>query len=100
MTDFLKKEYFKNYCKAVWRLKALAIALCVSILAIIYWGVIASDRYVSEARVLIQRTDMAALQALDFGSLLAGGTESHVQIRCCCATDCCPSICCCSWIRI
>jgi capsular polysaccharide transport system permease protein len=53
-------------------MKALAVALCIFIGGILL-GVIASDRYVSEAHVLIQRTDMAASQALDFGSLLAGG---------------------------
>lgn len=73
MTVFLKKERLKGLGKALWRLKALAVALCASLLAVIYWGVIASDRYVSEAHVLIQRTDMAASQAMDFSSLLAGG---------------------------
>lgn len=73
MTEFSIKKRLKAYCKVIWRMKALAIALCVSVLAIIYWGLIASDRYVSEARVLIQRTDMAASQAMDFSALLAGG---------------------------
>ncbi|TFF59057.1 MULTISPECIES: chain-length determining protein [Comamonas] len=73
MTELLKKERFTGMLRVIWRMKALAIALCASLLAAFYWGVIASDRYVSEARVLIQRTDMVASQALDFGSLLAGG---------------------------
>lgn len=73
MTDLLKKERFTGMLRVIWRMKALAVALCASLLAAFYWGIIASDRYVSEAHVLIQRTDMAASQALDFGSLLAGG---------------------------
>ncbi|WP_051303628.1 chain-length determining protein [Comamonas composti] len=56
----------------ILRLPALALALAVSLLAALYWGLIASDRYVSEARVLIQSTDMGAGQALDLGNLLAG----------------------------
>ena len=73
MTDFLKKERFKGICRSILRMKVLAIAILASLLAIIYWAVIASDRYVSEAQVLIQRTDMASSQALDFTSLLSGG---------------------------
>ena len=73
MTDFLKKERFKGICRSILRMKILAIAILASLLAIIYWAVIASERYVSEAHVLIQRTDMASSQALDFTSLLSGG---------------------------
>lgn len=73
MTDFLKKERFKGICRSILRMKILAIAIFASLLAIIYWAVIASDRYVSEAHVLIQRTDMASSQAMDFGALLSGG---------------------------
>ena len=39
----------------------LAIALVTTLLAALYWLFIASDRYVSEARVVIQRTDLPAL---------------------------------------
>ncbi|MDO1476406.1 chain-length determining protein [Comamonas thiooxydans] len=73
MTDFLKKERFKGICRSILRMKILAIAIFASLLAIIYWAVIASDRYVSEAHVLIQRTDMASSQAMDFSALLSGG---------------------------
>lgn len=50
----------------------LGIVFILSVLATLYWGFIASDRYVSEAHVIIQRTDMATGQSFDFGSLLAG----------------------------
>ena len=73
MTNFLKKERFKRICRSILRMKILAIAILASLLAIIYWAVIASDRYVSEAHVLIQRTDMASSQAMDFSALLSGG---------------------------
>lgn len=48
----------------------VAAALCVG--ATVYWGLIASDRYVSEANVLIEHTTLGAGKTLDFGSLLAG----------------------------
>lgn len=67
------RECLIGKCRSIWRMRALALALCASLLAALYWGTIASDRYVSEAHVLIQRTDMAASQAMDFSSLLAGG---------------------------
>lgn len=50
----------------------LAIALLATFLAAVYWLLIASDRYVSEARVVIQRTDLPGGQSMDFASLLGG----------------------------
>lgn len=73
MTDFLKKERLKVLFRTILRMKLLAIALLASMLATFYWAVIASERYVSEAHVLIQRTDMASSQAMDFSALLSGG---------------------------
>lgn len=57
---------------AFLRQRTFGAALVACLLATLYWGLIASDRYVSEARVIIQRTDMAGGQSMDFGSLLAG----------------------------
>lgn len=53
-----------------------SIAIAVSFLATVYWSVIASDRYVSDAHVIIQRTDLAGSQSMDFSSLLSGGANS------------------------
>jgi capsular polysaccharide transport system permease protein len=51
------------------------VALAAVILgAILYWGLVASDRYVSEAAIIIERTDMAAGTAMDIGSLITGAT--------------------------
>lgn len=58
--------------RAVLRPRVFSLALLTCLLLTLYWGLIASDRYVSEARVIIQRTDFAASQAMDFSSLLAG----------------------------
>lgn len=54
----------------LWRRSMLAAALLASALAAVYWGVIASDRYVSEARIIIQGTDLAASQSVSIWGLL------------------------------
>jgi len=46
------------------------VLLCL--LAAIYWGVIASDRYVSEAHVIIQQTEMPMNQTMDISTLFGG----------------------------
>ena len=48
--------------------------------AVLYWGGIASERYVSEAHVIIQRTDITGQQGMDFSSLLANaGTGNRAD---------------------
>jgi capsular polysaccharide transport system permease protein len=42
------------------------------VLTIIYWSVIASDRYVSEASVIIRKTDSSAGPGLDISMLVSG----------------------------
>ena len=54
----------------------VSTALMASVLAAVYWLAIASDRFVSEARVIIQRTDLPGGQTVDFASLL-GGTSGN-----------------------
>ncbi len=58
----------------------LALLLCL--LAVMYWGVIASDRYVSEAHVIIQQMDMASAQPTGLSTLLgtSGGTNRGDQL--------------------
>jgi capsular polysaccharide transport system permease protein len=58
----------------VIRRPLLALTLCVSVSGCLYWVAIASDRYVSEARIVVQRTDIAGAQGTDLlGGLLGGG---------------------------
>lgn len=57
---------------AIARNGTLIFAFLLSILASVYWGKIASDRYVSEAHIIIQSTDIASGQSVDFTSLFAG----------------------------
>lgn len=62
----------------VWqRHVLLSLALVASALAGFYWTFIASDRYVSEARVIIQRTDLSGGATMDFSSLLSAGTSNN-----------------------
>lgn len=73
MIESSRKKRFTGLFRKIWRMKIFAVAILTSFFAILYWGFIASDRYISEARVIIQRTDMVASQAMDFSALLAGG---------------------------
>ncbi len=54
------------------RFGLLSAATAFSFAALIYWTFLASDRYVSEAHVIVQRTDMAVGPAVDVASLIAG----------------------------
>lgn len=48
----------------------VAGALTACILAIVYWGIVASDRYISEAHVIIQNTDLVGTESFDFSALI------------------------------
>lgn len=58
------------------RRPVILAAIVASLLGAVYWLLIASDRFVSEAHVIIQRTDLASKQSVDITSLL-GGTGSQ-----------------------
>lgn len=63
---------------AVRRQPILVIATAASALGCLYWLVIASDRYVSEARIVVQRTDLLGPQGTDLlGGLLGGGAPGR-----------------------
>lgn len=61
------------------RRSIISAAVIASLLAAVYWLAIASDRYVSEARVIIQRTDLAGGQSMDFSSLLGGASGNRAD---------------------
>lgn len=48
------------------------LASVVTLAGVFYWAGIASDRYVSQAHIIIQRTDLAGGQSIDFSSILSG----------------------------
>ena len=57
--------------------RIISAARIASLLAAIYWLAIASDRYVSEAHIIIQRTDLPGGQGMDFSSLLGGASSNR-----------------------
>lgn len=57
----------------------LGVAVLASLLAGVYWLVLASDRYVSEAHVIIQRTELTGGQTVDFSSLLGSNTGTRAD---------------------
>lgn len=65
---------------ALLRRRIIGAAVIISLLAAVYWLVIASDRYVSEAHVIIQRTNLAGNQSMDFTSLFGGGSSRADQL--------------------
>jgi capsular polysaccharide transport system permease protein len=58
----------------------LSALLCAA--AVMYWGLIASDRYVSEAHVIIQQMDSPAGKGLDISSMIgmSGGSTRADQM--------------------
>ena len=54
----------------------LGIALVASLLATIYWVGFASDRYVSQASIVVQRAQLPGVGGTDLGGLLSGGSAS------------------------
>lgn len=42
-----------------------------------YWLFIASDRFVSEARIVLERSELSGGQAADFASVIGGATGGH-----------------------
>ncbi|TFY99925.1 chain-length determining protein [Ramlibacter rhizophilus] len=64
------RSVFRSFVRRapLWGLVALAIAVLAT-----FWLFIAADRYVSEARVVLQRSDLSQGQTVDFANLIAGG---------------------------
>jgi len=52
--------------------RLITLTLIVAVVAVIYWLVVASDRYVSEASVIIRKTDSIAAPSIDVSMLIAG----------------------------
>ena len=67
------------------RRRTLFVALVASLVSAIYWGLIASDRYLSEAHVVIQRTDVNNGSAVDLvgaiGTVTSGNQADQLLLR-------------------
>lgn len=68
-----------GWAQGLLRRGIFGAALVASLLAAFYWGLIASDRYVSEAHVIIQKTDLASGQGMDFSSLLGNANGNQAD---------------------
>lgn len=69
-----------NHLKQILlRRRLLSVAFIASLLAAVYWLVIAPDRYVSETHVIIQRVDLVGGAKPDFLSLLSGAGGGHAD---------------------
>lgn len=55
----------------------LGAAILFSLISAIYWLLIASDRYVSESHVIVQRTELSAAAVPDITTLLSGNTTGN-----------------------
>jgi capsular polysaccharide transport system permease protein len=60
--------------------RPLYIALLVTLSGIFYWTALASDRYVSEAWLVVENTDLTPSGANDLGNLLGGATTGNRDI--------------------
>ena len=69
----------REMAPALLRRRIIGAAVVFSALSAVYWAFIASDRYVSEAHVIIQRTDFAGGPNLDFSSLLGGANGGRAD---------------------
>lgn len=58
----------------LWCTAGLFIALSTA-----YWGLFASDRYESEARVVLARSDLSGGQSMDFATLFGGGANNRAD---------------------
>ena len=56
---------------ALLRRRTFAFAFIASFAAVVYWGLIASSRYVSEAHVVVRNTDSGAPAGMDLAGLLS-----------------------------
>lgn len=78
MSLFAKLPHWRRY-------PVLYVAALSVLLSGVYWLLIASDRYVSEARVVLARSDLSSGQAMDFASLIGGATggnrSDQLQLR-------------------
>lgn len=69
MIDFIKRH-------RMWQ-----AVIVLALFAAIYWGLLASDRYVSEAHVMVDKTNVTSGQTNDLTALLSGnGKDTHDQL--------------------
>lgn len=70
------KDYFararENWLSIRLFPRLIRLTFVMTVLAVGYWLLVASDRYVSEASVIIRKTDSVAVPSIDISMLIAG----------------------------
>lgn len=59
------------------RQRVVVVTVLACLMASAYWLILASDRFVSESHVIIQRTELSVGQAVDFSSLLSSSAGTN-----------------------
>jgi len=81
----MKRKQNSSLLGAMKRHWILSSAVVAGALSVGYWGLYASDRYISEAHVIIQSTEMNSGQSFDLGTLLgnvsAGNQPDQLLMR-------------------
>jgi capsular polysaccharide transport system permease protein len=76
VTEYLKRS-------GVWmvavakRQRAWVVPVILTLGAAVYWGLLAADRYVSEAHVLVENTQGASASGFDLSSVLGGASSAN-----------------------
>jgi capsular polysaccharide transport system permease protein len=69
------KQYLQRLWNALRARPIIGVAVAASALGAFYWSALASDRFVSEAHVIVQRSDLAGRQGADISSLFGLGSS-------------------------
>jgi capsular polysaccharide transport system permease protein len=85
MNSYIEKSVPYRLMLAIWyrvplfirASRALTAALVAILLATVYWSLLASDRFVSEAHVVVDRTDVSSAPTMDFSSMLGLGSSNR-----------------------
>jgi capsular polysaccharide transport system permease protein len=76
--DALEHAYRNKLPTRIFR-RLVQLTFVLGLLTTIYWIFFASDRYVSEANLIIRKTDSASMPALDLSGLVSGTGASPVN---------------------
>ena len=76
--DALEEMYQNRLPARIFR-RLVQLTFVLGLLTTLYWVFLASDRYVSEANVIIRKTDSADLPSLDLSGLISGTGTSTVN---------------------
>jgi capsular polysaccharide transport system permease protein len=63
--------------RVVRRYPLLLVSALLVLLACVYWGLLASDRYVSEAHLVVDRAEAPSVQANDLASVFMGSRSNN-----------------------